>query len=94
MAGDSKEQIVMTVARAGYPAVGTKLRPSSIRAHRWVYEYRIAEFTDSKLQAAADRAILGPEPVPPAVVREEPAPPPAAGAVSDPAPPNQVVPSV
>lgn len=76
-------EIVMTMARAGYPPLGQKLTPSEIRGHRWVYEYQIADYTDPKRQELANRAFaqaaLNPaaSPVPPAMNKDdgEPTPP-------------------
>ena len=93
-------EIVMTTARAGYPKVGTKLTPSEIRGHRWVYEYQIADYTDPRRQEAANRALAqaaadpATSPVPPAMNKEgEPTPPiaePAAPAGAQ-APPHATV---
>lgn len=89
-------EIVMTTDRPGYPKRGTKLTPSEIRSHRWVYEYEIADYTDPRRQEAADRALAqaaadpATSPVPPAMNPEgEPTPSivgPNAPA-ADPAPP-------
>ena len=85
--GKQTDEIEITVWRRGYPKTGTRLKVSAIRAHRWVYEYGIAIFTDPEKQAAADRAIAAPEPTPLALHKDPEQPPPAPE--GEPGPPSK-----